>query len=196
MKNIALTADRLERGQVVKETLRIFDVCDGCRRCFNLCPSFNTLFDRIDAGESDLAKLHPDDYTRVADECYYCKLCYNHCPYTPPHHYEIDFPRLMIGWKKLLAQERPVPRRDRLLVRTDWIGTLGTRLAPLMNWANTTRWVREVMHRMLGIHRNRQLVKFQRETFPRWLERFEVGRARARPPRRPRPPRSRCFLPA
>src|SRR2546427_9846170 len=84
MKGIDLIAPTLERSAVVQETLRIFEVCDGCRRCFNLCPSFNTLFERIDAGDSDLSKLASRDFEQVADECYYCKLCYNHCPYTPP----------------------------------------------------------------------------------------------------------------
>src|SRR5213594_943899 len=121
MKGIDLIAPTLERSAVVQETLRIFEVCDGCRRCFNLCPSFNTLFERIDAGDSDLSKLASRDFEQVADECYYCKLCYNHCPYTPPHQYEIDFPRLMVGWKKLQAQEGKARWRDRLLVRTDWV---------------------------------------------------------------------------
>jgi glycerol-3-phosphate dehydrogenase subunit C len=194
MKGITLTAAKLERPAVVQETLRVFDVCEGCRRCFNLCPSFNTLFTRIDAGESDLTKLAAVDFEQIADECYYCKLCYNHCPYTPPHPYEIDFPRLMIGWKKLLAQERPVPWRDWFFVRTDWIGAIGTRLAPLMNRMIATRWLREIMHRILGIHRDRELVKFQKETFPRWLERT---RGKVRPHsssgRDPSPPRVALF---
>jgi len=116
------------------------------------------------------------DYERVADECYYCKLCYNHCPYTPPHQYEIDFPRLMIGWKKLQAQEGKSRWRDRLLVRTDWIGRLGTLLAPLANWANAQSWFRGILHRTAGIHRDRQLVKFQEETFPHWFERTQDSR--------------------
>ena len=28
-----------------EETRRIFDICHGCRRCFNLCDSFPKLFD-------------------------------------------------------------------------------------------------------------------------------------------------------
>jgi len=176
MKGINLTAANLERPAVLQETLRIFDVCDGCRRCFNLCPSFETLLDRIDAGESDLSKLQPADYEKVADECYYCKLCYNHCPYTPPHKYEIDFPRLMIGWKKLLAQERGVRWRDWLLVRTDWLGKVGTTFAPIMNRMMSTRWVRDLLHRFWGIHRDRRLVTFQRETFSRWMKRTRQNR--------------------
>src|SRR3989442_9796716 len=68
MKGIDLIAPTLERSAVVQETLRIFEVCDGCRRCFNLCPSFNTLFERIDAGDSDLSKLASRDFEQVADE--------------------------------------------------------------------------------------------------------------------------------
>src|SRR2546429_8095014 len=166
MKGIDLIAPTLERSAVVQETLRIFEVCDGCRRCFNLCPSFNTLFERIDAGDSDLSKLATRDFEQVADECYYCKLCYNHCPYTPPHQYEIDFPRLMVGWKKLQAQEGKARWRDRLPVRTDWIGKLGTLLAPLADWAHAQSWFRRVLHRNGGIHRDRQVGGVRGGTVP------------------------------
>src|SRR6184192_3261542 len=31
------------------EIQRVFEICNGCRLCFNLCPSFDVLFKRIDA---------------------------------------------------------------------------------------------------------------------------------------------------
>jgi glycerol-3-phosphate dehydrogenase subunit C len=37
-----------QEGALKKEMERVFDVCHGCRRCLNVCPSFNTLFKRID----------------------------------------------------------------------------------------------------------------------------------------------------
>ena len=30
------------------ELTRIFDLCHGCRLCFNLCPSFPSMFSAID----------------------------------------------------------------------------------------------------------------------------------------------------
>ena len=33
------------------EMERVFDLCHGCRRCVNLCGSFPTLFDLVDATE-------------------------------------------------------------------------------------------------------------------------------------------------
>lgn len=170
MKGLSLITP-IDPTQLEKETLRIYEVCDGCRRCFNLCPSFNTLLDRIDVCESDVAKLTPADHHQVVDECYYCKLCFNHCPYTPPHQYEIDFPHLMVAWKKRLAAERGVRWRDRLLIMTNAIGRLGSATASLTNSLLENRLVRRFLERVMGIHRDRRLLHFSGETFPRWFSR-------------------------
>lgn len=168
MKGFDFAETKLDRCLVEQETMKIFDICDGCRRCINLCPSFNTLIDRLDVVESNVNRLTPADTRRIVDECYYCKLCFNHCPYTPPHQFDIDFPRLMVTWKRLYAEERRPSFRDRLLIRTDLIGSLGSFFAPLINWANRTLFLRRLLHALFGIHRDRQLVRFQSETFSRW----------------------------
>jgi len=180
MKGLSLITP-IDSKQLEKETLRIYEVCDGCRRCFNLCPSFNTLLDRIDVYEGDVAKLTPADHHRVVDECYYCKLCFNHCPYTPPHHYEIDFPHLMVAWKKRMAEERGVRLRDRLLTMTDAIGRLGSATASIANTLLENRLVRSLLERVLGIHRDRRLMHFSGETFHRWFGR-RTKTATADPP--------------
>jgi Fe-S oxidoreductase len=38
-----------DRGQCDAELERVFTICNGCRLCFNLCPSFDVLFKRVDA---------------------------------------------------------------------------------------------------------------------------------------------------
>jgi glycerol-3-phosphate dehydrogenase subunit C len=161
----------IDPAQLQTNTQRIYEVCDGCRRCFNLCPSFNTLLDGIDRYEGDVAKLTPTDHHQIVDECYYCKLCFNHCPYTPPHQYALDFPRLMIAWKKHLAVTRGVSWRDRLLIKTDMIGSLGSLLAPIANWILGLRLLRGVIESCFGIHRDRQVLRFSPETFIHWWER-------------------------
>lgn len=167
MKGLTLLTPHTS-ADLKRETDRIYEICDGCRRCFNLCPSFNTLFDRIDAQEGDLTKLAPADYARVVDECYYCKLCYNHCPYTPPHQYVLDFPQLMIAWKQQKAREQGVSWRDRLLIRTDFLGRVSTAFAGVANRALRTGWIRALLESVLGIHRERHVLAFHAETFSRW----------------------------
>ena len=168
MKNIHLISPDWTRDDLVQETNRIFDVCDGCRRCFNLCPSFNTLLDRIDEYDSDVSRLIAADYEQVEKECYYCKLCYNHCPYTPPHDYQIDFPRLMAAWKKQRVKEQGASWRDRLLIKTDLIGKLGGLTAALSNRALSTQWIRNLLEPIIGLHRDRRVLAFSRENFPAW----------------------------
>ncbi len=167
----------IDSAALEKETLRIYDICDGCRRCFNLCPSFNTLLDRIDEYQSDVSKFTPADHHRVVDECYYCKLCYNHCPYTPPHQYAIDFPLLMVVWKKHLARQRGIRWRDRLLIHTDLLGRLSSLVAPLVNWVLGRSWARRLLEAVLGVHRDRHILRYQRETFARWWSRRCTGPA-------------------
>ena len=174
----------IDPAQLQKDTQRIYEVCDGCRRCFNLCPSFNTLLDGIDRYEGDVAKLTPTDHHRVVDECYYCKLCYNHCPYTPPHQYALDFPRLMIAWKKHLAATRGVGWRDWLLIKTDMIGTLGSLAAPVANWLLGLWFLRGLMESWVGVHRDRQVLHFSPETFTRWWERRGAAQVPASAPRK------------
>ncbi len=168
LKSIHLIAADWTRDDLVQETNRIFDVCEGCRRCFNLCPSFNTLLDRIDEYESDVSRLTAADYERVEKECYYCKLCYNHCPYTPPHDYQIDFPRLMAAWKKQRVREQGASWRDRLLIKTDLIGKLGGLTASLTNRVLSTQWIRNLLEPIFGLHRDRHVLAFSRENFPAW----------------------------
>lgn len=170
MKTLSLIRP-VDPAQLEKDTLRIYEICDGCRRCFNLCPSFNTLLDGVDRHDGHVDKVMTAEHQRVVDECYYCKLCYNHCPYTPPHQYALDFPKLMVLWKQRYAAERGVRWRDRLLVRTDLIGRLATIAASLTNCLLRQPGVRGLMDTILGVHRDRQIMAFATETFSRWFQR-------------------------
>lgn len=156
-----------------RELRRVFDICNGCRRCYNLCPSFNVMFERLDNEEvdGDSEKLSPTDFKAVLDNCYQCKLCYNHCPYTPPHRWAIDFPRLMLRSKAVEAKQEGVSFQDKVLGNTDLMGRLGSAMAPLANWANRNPFLRALLEKITGIHRNRTLPLYHWETFARWFAR-------------------------
>ena len=76
----------------------------------------------------------------MLDLCYQCKLCYNHCPYTPPHHWAIDFPRLMLRAKAVQVKKEGIALSDRFLGNTDRAGRLQeTSIAPIANRFNESR---------------------------------------------------------
>ncbi len=163
-----------------KETARIFDICNGCRLCFNLCPSFDVLFKRIDEFDGDMEKLSGNDTRHIVDLCYDCKLCFPKCPYTPPHHYLLDFPRLMLRGKAVEAKKNGVAIRDRMLSNTDLLGTVSTKFAPVVNWSMTVKPIRMIMEKTIGIHRDRNLPKYSGKTFASWYTNHEKQKVRGR----------------
>ncbi len=163
-----------------RELVRIFDICHGCRMCFNYCPSFPALFDAIDRhearGEGETHALIRDEKWKVVDLCYQCKLCYVKCPYTPPHEFNVDFPRLMLRAKATRARREGVTRQDRFLGDPDRTARRATGVAaPLVNWVNGSKRLRAVVESAVGIHRDRVLPPFARETFERWFRRTRPG---------------------
>ncbi|MBI2360749.1 MAG: anaerobic glycerol-3-phosphate dehydrogenase subunit C [Deltaproteobacteria bacterium] len=165
--------DFWDTPKVEAEFKRVFDICNGCRRCYNLCPSFNDMFARLDSEpvDGDAEKLGATDFRSVTDLCYQCKLCFNHCPYTPPHRWEIDFPRLMLRAKATQVKREGIPLHDRMLGKVDLMGRIGTYSAPLSNWAIRNPVGRWLLEKLCGIHRNRLLPEYASETFRRWFDR-------------------------
>jgi hypothetical protein len=59
------------------EMERVFDICHTCRRCVNLCQSFPTLFDLVDASETfEMDGVDNADYSKVVVQCYMSVLCF------------------------------------------------------------------------------------------------------------------------
>ncbi|AIA31509.1 heterodisulfide reductase-related iron-sulfur binding cluster [Leptospirillum ferriphilum] len=165
-----------------KKWLRVADICNGCRRCFHLCPSFDTLFGLLDRPDvdGDPFRLEPDALARTEDGCNYCKLCYNHCPYCPPHAYQLDFPDLMIRSRVRRKKMSGFSRSDRLLARTDWTGKMGTRFAGTVNAAIRNPLLRHIGRLVAGIDERAPILPFAHETF---LER--LGKRHRSPKRAP-----------
>ena len=65
------------REDLLSELERVYDVCQGCRRCVSLCDSFPTLFGMVDESDTmEVDGVDKDDYYKVVDQCYLCDLCY------------------------------------------------------------------------------------------------------------------------
>src|SRR5580704_17956453 len=168
-----------------EEVDRVFDLCQGCRLCFNLCPSFPTMFGFVDANDGDVAALTDGERDRVVDECYQCKLCYVKCPYVPPHEWELDFPRLM-SRVHAVRQKEGVGVKERLtdqfLARTDALGRVSVATAPVVNWATGTpgSWPRRVMEKTVGIASERLLPPYAKQRFTTWFKKRRSSGAPAR----------------
>ena len=151
-----------------EELERVFDICHGCRRCFNLCHSFPTLFEAVDESESmELDTVPREVYWDVVDHCYLCDMCYmSKCPYVPPHEWNVDFPHLMLRAKANRFRDSGASRRDRLLASTDTVGRLAgiPVVVQAVNAATRSKPARKLLEKTLGVHRDAPVPAYHAKT--------------------------------
>ena len=163
-------ADFADPAKIEAEMRRTFDICHGCRRCFNLCGSFPRLFDLIDDSETgELESVGGSGFKAVADACTLCDMCFmTKCPYVPPHEFNLDVPHLMLRYRAADHGARASSFVQGELAKTDRNGRIAGLLAPLVNWASArrNRPTRRILA-LAGIHRDAALPRFHRTTFVR-----------------------------
>ena len=146
------------------ELRRVYDICHGCRRCFNLCDSFPILFDAIDeAPNEEVGDLTPAQLARVVDACTLCDMCFlTKCPYVPPHSFDLDFPHLMLRHRAVEHRKGGTTLADSQLAEMDRNGKLGSLLAGAVNWASDqdNGITRPLIEAVAGIDRRAHLPPF------------------------------------
>jgi glycerol-3-phosphate dehydrogenase subunit C len=156
-----------------KELDRVFDICHGCRRCFNLCNSFPTLFSLIDESKSgELDGVDKQAYGQVVDQCYLCDMCYmTKCPYVPPHPWNVDFPHLMLRAKAVKNRSGATRWRDKVLSSTDTVGRLAgiPVVAEVVNAVNRSSLGRKLLDAALGVHPEAPVPPYHSNTLRRQL---------------------------
>ncbi len=167
----------LDEADVRVELARVHDVCQGCRRCTDLCTTFPTLFEMVDRHGRDAGSLTPAQQDRVMEACFQCKRCALGCPYTPAHDDRaVDFPRLALRAGAMRFANGHVPARERtttrLVGRADAVGRVATATAPITNrfFAAPPRSVRRaVVSAATGVSPVRLLPTYARQRFSTWF---------------------------
>ncbi|MEA3076269.1 MAG: glycerol-3-phosphate dehydrogenase subunit [Actinomycetota bacterium] len=167
-----------DEGDLRGELTRVYDLCHGCRLCFNLCTSFPTMFEFVDSYDGDVHRMTAAEQDQVVDECFQCKICYVKCPYIPPHEWNLDFPRLMLRAEAVRHRKKddgPVTERiaKHAMAKTDLLGKVNTKVPALVNkvltdGANTP--VRKLMEKATGISATRVLPPYAKQRFTTWFK--------------------------
>ncbi len=163
-------------GALFAELERVFDICHGCRRCFNLCNAFPTLFDAVDESDTmEVDGVPKEAYWDVVDHCYLCDMCYmTKCPYVPPHEWNVDFPHLMLRAKAARFRKNGASFRDRLLASTDRVGRFAgiPVVSQIVNATNRSATGRKLVEKTLGIHRDAPVPEYHSKSARRRLKRL------------------------
>jgi Fe-S oxidoreductase len=175
-----------DEPKLFEELERVYDICHGCRRCFNLCNSFPTLFDAIDASESmELDTVPKKAYWDVVDHCYLCDMCYmTKCPYVPPHEWNVDFPHLMLRAKAVRFKKEGASTRDKILSATDKVGKLAgiPVVAQVVNATNKSKLGRSLLENTLGVHRDAPVPDYHSNSAGKQLKSYKGASGAAAEP--------------
>ena len=162
------STDFWNEGSLLKEMERVFDICHGCRRCFNLCNAFPTLFNAIDATDTgEIASVDKKVYWEVVDHCYLCDLCFmTKCPYVPPHPWNVDFPHLMLRGKAFKFENKGASFRDKVLSAPDKLGKFAgiPIVVQAVNAVNHNGMTRRLLGKTFGVHPDAVVPHFHSDT--------------------------------
>jgi len=166
--------DFWNQDSLLAEMDRVFDICHGCRRCFNLCNAFPTLFDAIDATDGgELASVDKKVYWEVVDNCYLCDMCFmTKCPYVPPHPWNLDFPHLMLRGKAVKFKSKGAGLRDKVLSAPDKLGNFAgiPIVAQTVNAMNRNGTARKLLDKAFGIDADAVVPEFHSNTARKQLK--------------------------
>jgi glycerol-3-phosphate dehydrogenase subunit C len=166
--------DFLDQKKLDKEMRRVFDICHGCRRCFNLCDSFPKLFDMIDESKNeDVESLKSEQFAPVVDACTLCDMCFmTKCPYVPPHEFDLDFPHLMLRYRTLQKKQNKLQKIPAQLAQIDRNAKIGVMFSRLINWLSNIKnqFVRKILELTVGIDKRVNLPVYNSETFTNYFK--------------------------
>ncbi len=162
------------------------ELCHGCGGCRGkqsttggvMCPTFRAENEEILAtrgranmlrqamsGDLPEDEVFTDEFVHeVLDLCIGCKGCAKDCPS------EVDMAKLKTEVVNEYHARHGASPRDHLFANIESLSALGSRLAPVSNWAARLPGARAIMERTMGIARERTLPTFRGESFEEWFE--------------------------
>lgn len=146
------------------------DLCIKCNICTAACPvaPVTDLFPGPKTvGPQAQRFRHPQDFgidspDKSVDYCSGCGMCSLVCPHG------VKIMEMNVRAREKLYDGN-IPLRNRALGRSELMGKLGHRFAPLLNWGASLRPARILVEWIVGIHREAPLPRFESQPFRAWF---------------------------
>lgn len=146
------------------------DACIKCNICTAACPvaRVTDLFPGpkyVGPQAQRFRQAEQPTPDHSVDYCSGCRVCNQVCPTG------VRIAELNARARAQIVADTGLPLRNRLLGRSEWLGKLGTPVAPLANWTLHNPLVRRLVERVLRIDRRAPLPSFAGYTFRGWFKR-------------------------
>ena len=157
------------------------EMCNGMGACRKLdgsmCPSYmatreeeHSTRGRANLLRAALSGVLPEGSIashrlhQALDLCLECKACKAECDSG------VDMAKLKYEFLAQYHQVNGLPLRNRLFAHINRVNRVGSRLAPFSNWIARSSLGKLAAAALLGIHPQRSLPPFARQTLPRWFK--------------------------
>src|SRR3984957_13724549 len=143
------------------------DHCVKCTICETQCPVSNAspLFPgpKYAGPQAELYRVAGDPSVDLSvDYCSGCGICSQVCPQG------VKIAEINAQGRDKLKRQHGIRLRDRIITHPTWLGPPGTPVAPLANWTLTSRPLRILAEKLLGVHRDAPVPRFAGRRFSRW----------------------------
>jgi FAD/FMN-containing dehydrogenase/Fe-S oxidoreductase len=161
----------------------LVELCNGCGTCRQtssdvMCPTFRASRNELEStrgranmlraaisGDLPEGELYSERFqAEVLDVCVGCKACASDCPTG------VDLAKLKAEAKHQYHEREGAGLRERLFADVHRLLAVGSRLAPVSNWATALPGADWFASQALGIAPERDLPTFQRETLTDWFD--------------------------
>ncbi|WP_128330234.1 anaerobic glycerol-3-phosphate dehydrogenase subunit GlpC [Apibacter sp. HY039] len=155
---------------LVNKSENNFEQCIKCTICTVYCPvsKVNPEYPGPKQSGPDGERLrlkNPDFYDESLKYCINCKRCEVACPSNVKIGDIIQMARIKYSQKKPTL-------RDTILAHTDFMGTLATPFAPVVNAITSAKPVKKILDPLLQIDKRRNLPKYSFGTFRNWYKKI------------------------
>jgi glycerol-3-phosphate dehydrogenase subunit C len=169
-----------EVNRIQLDTQITADLCIKCNICTAACPvaAVTDLFPGPKVVGPQAQRFREPlaaSVDRSVDYCSVCGVCSRVCPHG------IQIAEMNVIARASLAKRDGIPLRNRILGRSEFLGKLGSPLAPLSDLPVQNRWLRAIGERLLGISRHAPFPRFARKRFRQWFEKTAASNAAAGP---------------
>lgn len=145
-----------------------FEQCIKCTICTAYCPVLAVNPDypgpKQAGPDGERYRLkNPEFYDKALKYCLNCKRCEVACP----SNVKIGD---IIQMARLDYDKKPVPLRDWTLANTDFVGSMATKMAPIVNTVLKMPIVKKAMDVTIGVDSHRQFPAYAGRTFESWMK--------------------------
>ncbi len=145
------------------------DHCVKCTICETACPVSNAtpLFPgpKYEGPQAERYRVADEPSVDASvDYCSGCGICSQVCPQG------VKIAEINAQARDKLKRRSGIPLRDRLITRPTWLGRAGTPVAPLANWSISSRPLRILAEKLIGVHRDAPAPRFAGRRFSSWAQ--------------------------